>query len=455
MPRTPPSSPYVGDIFIMMRTKRPSCRIMPQTDTDDVMKPANAREEIRNHHIRINIDPSRVFEPLSCKICTGLTSPTAFNSRTLENRYKSPVTRRREYCDPRRCNAKVGTDLRSKLDSRSYNDDCVVGKIQELRRNVQDLDDSKCDKRKIQQEDVLKSLSDVKVTDLKNVHDAVDNCLREMGKIKTFLENENSWWKLLKARSADCCQQKLPHLHGVLDGSLVTLLLLEEGTDQLPRHFVPVRSQKRSDVASSHFGISSRGLESEQYTDSWKKHGKAYSDINTTPYYNLDIKPTLMKIKSTDRLEPTQRYAKGADASKQSIVHSEFWTEAQEGRSDEEKTPDRSPRSKEACDKMEFQDKKKRTDKSNIVLPREIWYGQNTQTMFEDRLKPRETFSSENTGSKKLAVTADFESNVDLNKELSSTNVVNHKSKTKTIIEKDINHVQKFPTKISKAKSRD
>lgn len=46
--------------------------------------------------------------------------------------------------------------------------------------------------------------------------------------------------------------------------------------------------------------------------------------------------------------------------------------------------------------------------------PREIWYGQNTQTMFEDRLKPRETFSSENTGSKKLAVTADFESNVDL-----------------------------------------
>jgi len=35
--------------------------------------------------------------------------------------------------------------------------------------------------------------------------------------------------------------------------------------------------------------------------------------------------------------------------------------------------------------------------------------------MFEDRLKPRETHSSENTGSKRLAVTADFESNVDLN----------------------------------------
>jgi len=46
-------------------------------------------------------------------------------------------------------------------------------------------------------------------------------------------------------------------------------------------------------------------------------------------------------------------------------------------------------------------------------VPREIQYGQNTQTTFEDTLKPRETFSSENTESKKH-ITSDFESNVDL-----------------------------------------
>lgn len=49
-------SPYVGDIFIMSRTNRPSCRIMPQTNADDVMKPANATRETPNH-VRININP--------------------------------------------------------------------------------------------------------------------------------------------------------------------------------------------------------------------------------------------------------------------------------------------------------------------------------------------------------------------------------------------------------------
>ncbi|CAL1688214.1 unnamed protein product [Lasius platythorax] len=390
-----------------------------------------------------------------CKICTRLTPPAAFNPRTLENRYKSPVTRRRVFCEPRRCNAKVGTDLRSELDSRSYNVDRIVDKIQELKRNVQDLDGSKRDKKKIQQEDRLESLSNARISDLKNVHDAVENCLREMGKIKTFLENENSWWKLLKAHSADCCQQKLPHLHGILDGSSVTLILLEEGTDQFPRHFVIAKSQKRSNIAGSSFGTSSRELKSEQYTEPWKEHTEEYSDTYTVPYYNLDIKSTLIKVASMDKHEPTQRYAKRAVTSKQSTVTSECWTEAQEGRSDEEKTPDRSPRSKETRDKMQFRDKKERTDRSNIVPPREIWYGQNTQTMFEDRLKPRKTFSSENTGSKKLAVTADFESNVDLSTELSPRNVTNHKPRTKTIIEKGVNHIQKFSTKISKAKSRD
>lgn len=68
---------------------------------------------------------------------------------------------------------------------------------------------------------------------------------------------------------------------------------------------------------------------------------------------------------SMDKHEPTQRYAKRAVTSKQSTVTSECWTEAQEGRSDEEKTPDRSPRSKETRDKMQFRDKKERTDRSN------------------------------------------------------------------------------------------
>lgn len=72
-----------------------------------------------------------------------------------------------------------------------------------------------------------------KINDLKDAHNTIVTCLREMEKIKTFLEDENSWWKILKNRSIDCCQQKLPHLHGILDGASVTLMLLEEGTDEV------------------------------------------------------------------------------------------------------------------------------------------------------------------------------------------------------------------------------
>lgn len=77
-----------------------------------------------------------------------------------------------------------------------------------------------------------------RINDLKDANRAIMICLREMDKIKTFLEDENSWWKILKGRSVDCCEQKLPHLHGVLDGSSVTLMLLEEGTDEVQSLFV-------------------------------------------------------------------------------------------------------------------------------------------------------------------------------------------------------------------------
>lgn len=101
-----------------------------------------SRVYLNNVHLfECNILP---FQERPYRICTHLTPPAAFNPRTLESRYKSPVTRRREYCEPRRCNAKVGTDLKYEFNSRCYNVDRVVNNIQELKRNVQDFDRPKC-----------------------------------------------------------------------------------------------------------------------------------------------------------------------------------------------------------------------------------------------------------------------------------------------------------------------
>ncbi|XP_071627723.1 uncharacterized protein [Temnothorax longispinosus] len=410
------------------------------------------------HLFECNILP---FQEPPCRICTHLSPPAAFNPRTLESRYKSPVTRRREYCEPRRCNAKVGTDLKYEFNSRSYNADRAVNKIQELKRNVQGLDRPKCHdgKNKIRQESSKSLELPVKINELKDAHNAVTACLREMEKVRTFLEDENSWWKILKGRSVDCCQQKLPHLHGVLDGSSVTLMLLEEGTDEVPRRFVTSMPKEKSNVSSSRFGASSRELTSEpkqtEYANHQTEHTDEYADSYTTPHYSLDMKSALIEVTSHDSHEPTQRYVKRAVASEQNIVTSEFSKEIQEDRSDERNTPKRSHRSKETHDNnVQYEDRKNRMDRSNIVPPREIRYGQNIQTTYEDALKSRKAFSSENTGSKKH-IRNDFESNVDLSTELPSRNVPSHKPRTKTIIERSVRCIQNLPTKISKTKGRD
>ncbi|XP_018367111.1 PREDICTED: uncharacterized protein LOC108763744 [Trachymyrmex cornetzi] len=391
-----------------------------------------------------------------CRICTHLSPPAAFNPRTLESRYKSPVTRRREYCEPRRCNAKVGTDLKYEFKSHSYNVDRVVNKIQELKRNVQDLDGLK---HHDETENLLEPFPENKINDLKDAHNTIMTCLREMEKIKTFLEDENSWWKILKNRSVDCCQQKLPHLHGVLDGSSVTLMLLEEGTDEAPHRFVTSTPKEKSKVTGPRFGTSPRewtnkAKQTEQYTNRQMEHMDEYADSYTTPHYSLDTTSALIEVTSTDNYEPIQRYIKRAVMSEQNIVASEFWTEAQEDENDEQKTPETSHRFKETHDNIQYEDKEKRIGTSNIASPREMRYGQDTQITFENAMKPQETFSSENSENKKH-ITSDFESNVDLNTKIPSRNVSSHKPRAKAIIEKSIRCIPtKLPRKIPKTKSR-
>lgn len=52
-----------------------------------------------------------------------------------------------------------------------------------------------------------------------------------MTKLKVFLDDDNCWWKMFKNQRFECCEQKVAHLHGYLDGSLVTLRMMEEPLD--------------------------------------------------------------------------------------------------------------------------------------------------------------------------------------------------------------------------------
>ncbi|XP_020290075.1 uncharacterized protein LOC109857792 isoform X2 [Pseudomyrmex gracilis] len=375
-----------------------------------------------------------------CRICSRLTPPPVFNPRALESRYKSSVTRRREY-DPRRYDAKVGTDLKSELDSRFYNVGRIANKVQELKRNlVQDYDESKYfDRERLR--------SDARITDFKSARNAMQNCARELEKIKTFLEDENTWWKILKERSATCCEQTLPHLHGILDGSSVTLILFEEGIDEIPRRFATTASSKKDNIADFCFRNSSKRIPNEaNYRTDWEKRTKEYTDSYAAPY-TVSAKSTVVEVTNTDTYDSNQQnVVETTTKSNQNIVATELWLETRDGKRSDQKVSEWSGTSKETRDKTQSENKDIKTDRSNIVPPREMWYGENTGTTFEDAVSPRETFSSENTASAKYI---DFESNVDMSSKLPSRNVTNHKLKSKETNEKGACHSQKsLPTKI-------
>ncbi|XP_032682755.1 uncharacterized protein LOC116849571 isoform X2 [Odontomachus brunneus] len=403
-----------------------------------------------------------------CRICARPPPPAASDPRVLENRYRSYVTRRREYCDLRRCNAKVGTNPRPEFDSRPYNVHRLVNKIQELNRNVQDLERSKHGRAEKVERRTAKQPVDTGITDLKDAHDAARNCLLDIERIRTFLADESSWWEMLKEQSVNCCLERSPHLHGVLNGTSVTLMLHEDGIEEASHRFAatPKRGTNVAHFSFRNSRLSSRERTNEtkcteQCTDApWEERAEEY----TVPCYSIDMKSTLIEVGS-ERHDATKRYAKSATKSKQNTVASEVRTGSQEDRSGEQRAQDRPYRSKETREKSQERKEKRSSDRSSVEItfemrfpaapPREVWYGQNAETMYEDVSRPRETFSSENTGSTRH-ITVDFTSNVDLNAEFPSRNATSHhKPRTKMVTEKIVYRVQKSPTRVSKSKSRD
>ncbi|XP_014468371.1 PREDICTED: uncharacterized protein LOC106741170 [Dinoponera quadriceps] len=234
-------------------------------------------------------------------------------------------------------------------------------------------------------------------------------------------------------------------------------MLYEEGTDEIPHRST---SSPRKETNIAHFSFQNSRISTKERTREakcrerckngpWQKRTEEY----TVPCYSIDMKSTLIEVGSSEKYDPTQRYVETATRSKQNAVASDIWTEAQEDRSDEQKAPDQSYRSKEMRDKSQER-KEKRTERSNVTPSKEVRHGQNAETMCEDTSRPRETFNSENTGNTKH-ITADFTSNVDLNSELPSGSTTSHKPRTKMVTEKIIYRVQKSPARVSKSRSRD
>nr|XP_012144724.1 PREDICTED: uncharacterized protein LOC105662975 [Megachile rotundata] len=140
-----------------------------------------------------------------------------------DNCYQSSIRKQTELCDLRKCKY-----AKSQVEKDICTTQRLLDKIQHLKKSIQDLETAQQYVKSQQKKNVLSQTEDVGITELNNAREIVNNCIKEMTKLKTFLDDENCWWKIFRKREFNCCEQKLPHLHGFLDGTMVTLKMLEE-----------------------------------------------------------------------------------------------------------------------------------------------------------------------------------------------------------------------------------
>nr|XP_033328641.1 uncharacterized protein LOC117221645 [Megalopta genalis] len=152
------------------------------------------------------------------------------DTREDDFRYEFLNASQKQGCDLRRCKyAKL------QAETTFCNTQKLLDKIQKLKKSIQDLETSQSQNKneRYRKKDVVSQTNDPTVTDLNSARQVLNNCMTEIGKLKDFLDDENCWWRIFKKMDFSCCEQKAPHLHGHLDGTMITLKLMEEG-----KHFV-------------------------------------------------------------------------------------------------------------------------------------------------------------------------------------------------------------------------
>ncbi|KOC68359.1 hypothetical protein WH47_03517, partial [Habropoda laboriosa] len=238
----------------------------------------------------------------SKKGCCAHTFPTTSNSignQPQDSRYQTAIRSPTETCNVRKCKY---------AKSQAHHEFCstqrLLDKIQYLKKNIQDLETSQRQfrERGTEKKDVPSQTIDCRLPDLSNVRGIVNNCITEMTKLKEFLDDENCWWKMFKKREFNCCEQKLPHLHGFLDGTMVTLKMLEETLEpgRNPATSTPTKSNSLTYFGSNKPSDQKKKY-GEQYTDNIENYPKRFVDSAISPGQSIEFAKKTMDESCQDR----------------------------------------------------------------------------------------------------------------------------------------------------------
>ncbi|XP_031367411.1 uncharacterized protein LOC102673654 [Apis dorsata] len=153
-----------------------------------------------------------------------------------------PVSPQRELCAVRKCNY----NSKQQNDQLSNNQK-LLHRIQHIKKNLERFQNPNRSREGEgrNQRDGESQTPDFTRSDLNSFRQILNNCIIQMKKLKKFVEDENFWWKVFKDKDFNCCEQNMPHLHGFLDGTMVTLKILEERLGEPIAHSTPER--RRSD----------------------------------------------------------------------------------------------------------------------------------------------------------------------------------------------------------------
>ncbi|XP_034172205.1 uncharacterized protein LOC117600637 isoform X2 [Osmia lignaria lignaria] len=311
------------------------------------------------------------MEPQRLRCPCGFSPISASTgNQPQDNRYQSSNRKPVEFCDLTKCKY-----AKSQVENDICTTQRLLNKIQHLKKSIQDLESAQQNikvYRNSGYKDVPSQTEDPATSELNNARQIVNNCIAEMMKLKRFLEDENCWWKIFRKREFNCCEQKLPHLHGFLDGTMVTLKMLEETLD-VDKEFVTSTP------------IKSRSLEN-QGPEMQFDEGKEYKEQDTDTARNL----SKMSPRTSFQVDQKQQTPNSPQ------TYPRNYSQTHPGTSKE------SPRNETL----------ERAERRINQLPKQMWQTKSA-IGFGQRPRPSYTFGSENTARRKI-IAADISTSTDL-----------------------------------------
>ncbi|XP_024935595.1 uncharacterized protein LOC107274886 isoform X2 [Cephus cinctus] len=291
---------------------------------------------------------------------------------------QTPATRTR-YPERRCRNASTITDeVVQDITQRQIRE--ILRKIHELKSNISEVDvPYHCTKypckRRSSTSVGQSQTPDKIITDVDAARKAL-KCLEcKIRELRKFFENPDSYAKIMESRRIGCCQEKLPHLHGFLDGMQVTMKFLESFKENQNLPLGGNKDQQESKKFRCRVGLP---VDSELIKESGSCGSVEACKKKDYSFENKCTTEISCKIGCKDS----------------SVLQDSVHKEISEEMSTEKSEPEISSRKLSRVDSLTGSEKIKKDLSEN-------WSGTASQLILEEEVMPKETFTSENAGKTK------------------------------------------------------